>query len=92
MQSFRAVQNTLEGVVAKETPGVRVVNPNDGPHDCDARCYPVSLGGRIDGAIVLPEIEGYSLMQIEIIFAIGVRDALGLKDGDLLSLEFQGSK
>ena len=27
----------------KSTPGVRIENPNDGPQDCDARCYPVSV-------------------------------------------------
>ncbi len=35
------VWNRLKG-----TPGVRIDNPNDGPHDCDARCYPVSIDGQ----------------------------------------------
>jgi CTP-dependent riboflavin kinase len=78
------VWNRLKG-----TPGVRIVNPNDGPHDCDARCYPVSIDGQIDAAIVLPEVAGYSPVQIEIIAAMRVRDALSIVDGDSLRLEIQ---
>jgi CTP-dependent riboflavin kinase len=78
------VWNRLKG-----TPGVRIDNPNDGPHDCDARCYPVSIDGQIDAAIVLPEVAGYSPVQIEIIAAMRVRDALSIVDGDSLRLEIQ---
>jgi CTP-dependent riboflavin kinase len=66
---------------------VRIDNPNSGPHDCNARCYPVSIDGQIDAAIVLPEVAGYPPIQIELIAAIGVRDALAVGDGDTLSLE-----
>ena len=45
--------------VLKRTPGVRIENPNDGPQDCDARCYSVSIDGQIDAAIVLSEVPGY---------------------------------
>ena len=78
------VWNRLKG-----TPGVRIDNPNDDPHDCDARCYPVSIEGQIDGAIVLPEVAGYSPLQIEVIAAKRVRDVLGIEDGDSLKLEIQ---
>jgi CTP-dependent riboflavin kinase len=71
----------------KATPGVRIDNPNDGPHDCDARCYPVSVDGRIEAAIVLPEVAGYSPVKIEIIARMRVRDALGIDDGDAVRLE-----
>jgi len=78
------VWNRLKG-----TPGIRIYNPNDGPQDCDARCYPVSIDGQIDAAIVLPEIAGYSPVQIEIIAAMRVRDALDIDDGDSLRLEIR---
>ncbi len=78
------VWNRLKG-----TPGVRIDNPNDGPHDCDARCYPVSIDGQIDAAIVLPEVAGSSPVQIEIIAAVGFRDALDVDDGDSLRLEIR---
>lgn len=70
-------------------PGVHIDNPNDGPHDCDARGYLVSINGRIDGAIVLPEVAGYPPGQIEIIAAEEVRAALGLADGDEVRLEIR---
>ena len=73
----------------KCTPGIRIDNPNDGPHDCDARCYLVSIDEQIDAAIVLPEVGGYSPVQIEIIAATRVRTALDIDDGDSLRLEIQ---
>ena len=82
-QSLR-VWNRLKGMS-----GIRVEDPNNGPHDCHARCYPLSIDGRIDAAIVLPEITGYSPVQIEIIAAVGVLEALGIDDGDSLKLEIQ---
>ena len=73
----------------KATPGVRINNPHDGPHDCDARCYPVSIEGQIDGAIVLPEVEGYSPAQVEVIASNGVREVLRVEDGDSLRLQIR---
>ena len=73
----------------KGTTGVRIDNPKDGPHDCDVRCYPVSIEGQIDGAIVLPEVAGYSPLQIEVSAAKRVRDVLEIEDGDSLRLEIQ---
>jgi CTP-dependent riboflavin kinase len=73
----------------KATPGVRINNPSDGPHDCDARCYPVSIEGQIDGAIVLPEVEGYSPAQVEVIAKNGVREVLRVEDGDSLRLQIR---
>ena len=77
----------------KAAPGVHIDNPNDGPHDCDARCYPVAIlaadGTEIAAAIVLPEVAGYPPDQIEVIAAIGVRHALGMADGDLVRLKLE---
>ena len=73
----------------KRTEGIRIDNPNDGPHDCDARCYKVSIEGRIDAAIVLPEVDGYPPAQVELIAEVGVRDALDIEDGDSVRLEIK---
>src|SRR5262249_49748326 len=51
----------------KREPGVRIANTEPGACDCDARCYPISIEGRIDAAIVIPEISGYSPNLVEII-------------------------
>ena len=71
----------------KDQPGVRIDNPNRGPQDCNGRCYRVSIEGQVDGAIVLPEVVGYAADQVEIIAAMGIRDALDINDGDSLVLE-----
>ena len=70
----------------RSEPGVRIDNPNDGPYDCDARCYPVLIEGRIEAAIVLPEVDGYSPASIEMISAVAVREALGVADGDPVAI------
>ena len=73
----------------KRSPGIRIVNPGDGPHDCDARCYPITVAGCIEAAIVVPEIDNYPSTQVEIIANIGVRAALGIEDGDPLEIKFK---
>lgn len=75
----------------KATPGVRIDNPNEGPHDCHARCYPVSIDRQIDAAIVVPEVAGYPAVQVELIATVGIRDALGVDDGDSLRVLIAGA-
>ena len=61
-------------------------DPNDGPHDCDAKCWRVSIDGKIDGAIVFPLVPDYPIAQVEVIAPVGLRDALGIEDGDAVTL------
>lgn len=75
----------------RSTPGVRIDNPNNGPNDCNARCYLVSIEGELDAAIVLPEVADYSTNRIEIIAPVRVRDALGVNDGNSLTLEVKSA-
>ncbi|MEC9207181.1 MAG: DUF120 domain-containing protein [Pseudomonadota bacterium] len=70
----------------RQTEGIRLENPNNGPHDCDAKCWLVSIDSKIDGAIVLPLVESYPIAQVEIIAPVCVRDALDIEDGDPVSL------
>ena len=70
----------------KRTEGVRMENPNNGPHDCDAKCWPASICGKVEGAIVFPLVENYPPAQIELIAEIGVRQTLGIEDGDTVAL------
>jgi CTP-dependent riboflavin kinase len=70
----------------RATAGVRIDNPNDGPFDCNARCYPARIEERIDAAIVLPEVAGYAPDAIELIAAVSVREVLGLNDGDRVEI------
>lgn len=75
----------------KDTQGIRIDNPDTDPDACSARCYPVSIEGRLDAAIVLPEVAGYSNDQIELIAPVSVRDTLGFNDGDSLILEVKSA-
>lgn len=81
-----APQQLAAWAALKATPGIRIDNPNDGPYDCDARCWLVSIEDRIEAAIVLPEVVGYAANAIELIAAVCVRDTLGVADGDMLRL------
>lgn len=74
----------------KMTDGIHMDNPNDGPHDCDAKCWKVSIDDRIDGAIVYPLVEGYPPAQVEVIAAVGIRDAFNIEDGDTVTLTLKG--
>lgn len=76
----------------KNTPGISIDNPNSGPNDCDARCFPVSIEGVEHAAIVLPEVAGYSPDQIEVIAATEIRSTLDIDDGDSLNLEYRNPK
>jgi CTP-dependent riboflavin kinase len=67
-------------------PGIVIKAPD--PSWCDARAYKVRVAGRIAGAVVVPEIAGYPEDKIEIIAAESLRGALGLRDGDLVAVEF----
>lgn len=64
-----------------------IVLPAPRPDWCDARCYRARIAGRIDAAVVIPEVENYPEDQIELIAAVGVRDALGIRDGDPVTVE-----
>ncbi len=67
-------------------PGLRVEPPD--PSWCAARLYKVMIAGRIAGAAVLPELPSYPDDKVEVIAAVAVRAALGLRDGDLVKLDF----
>lgn len=70
----------------KRGDGVVIENPGDGPYDCDGKCWKVKISG-VEGAIVLPLVSDYPPAQVEIIAPVGLRDSLGLEDGDTVSLE-----
>jgi CTP-dependent riboflavin kinase len=58
---------------------------------CRARTYRVTVRSEraaISGAVLLPEVQGYPADKIEIVAPLRLKDFLGLKDGDELTLEF----
>jgi CTP-dependent riboflavin kinase len=71
-----------------------VVRPPD-PAFCDAHCYRARIlgpaGAAIAAAIVIPQVAGYPPDQVELIASVGVRDALGLSDGDPVTVAVDGA-
>jgi len=56
------------------------------PGFCAAKCFHVVVAGRITGAVVFPEIPGYPPDKFEVISAVPIRQALGVGDGDSVSI------
>lgn len=67
-----------------------VITPPDRKF-CDAHCHKVRVQGRVDGAVVVPAVPGYPDAQVEIIAAVNLREALGLADGDAVTLDLTGA-
>ena len=62
---------------------------------CNARLYPVEILGvvgenrvKIAGAILVPEVKDYPSDKIEIVAPVRLKDHLGVRDGDAITLEF----
>lgn len=62
------------------------ITPED-PSFCSAQCYPVLIGGRLKGAIVLPMVKDYPENKMELIASESIKKALAAKAGDDLEVE-----
>lgn len=71
----------------REREGLAVVAPSI--DSCDATLYAIRISETVSGAIVLPKVAGYPADQIEIVAAVGLREHLGVTDGDLLAVAIQ---
>ncbi len=69
----------------REEAGI-VIEPPD-PQSCAARSYPVRINAFLPGAVIHPNVPDYPNDQLEIISALHLRQALDLKDGDLVQIE-----
>lgn len=69
-------------VMARE-PGI-AITPE--PGFCAAKCFLVVVGGCITGAVVFPEVAGYPSDKFEVISAVPMRQALGVRDGDSVAV------
>lgn len=67
---------SLDGVPLEPTPGF-----------CAARCYPAWAESHVACAIVLPLVADYPIDVVEVIAPVSLRAALGLVDGDWVSLD-----
>jgi len=53
---------------------------------CRGRCFKALVMGRVQGALIIPEIPNYPENLVEILAPVNLRRALGLKDGDVVDL------
>lgn len=79
---WRRAQSELSGVALAPTAG----------GFCSARIFRVAIHSEskepVEGAILLPEVTGYPTDKIEIVAPIQLKNHLGVKDGDQLTVEF----
>ena len=65
--------------------GIEIV-PEDN-NFCTAISFPVLVGNRVKGAVIIPLVADYPRNKLEIISAENIRQTLSLKDGDLVEVE-----
>ncbi len=73
----------LEGYPGIEIEGFTNENRTFGP----VKCYPVIIGGKVKGAIILALRSHYDASVLEIIAPSVLRKSLGLKDGHRIRIE-----
>lgn len=73
--------------VKREMSGLSIASPD--PSFCQARCFLVDIEGKVKGAVLLPGVEGYPVDKLEVIAPVRLKDALRLRDGAKITLEFK---
>ncbi len=59
------------------------------PGFCAAKCFTVTIAGRIEAAAILPDVADYPADKLEIVAPVAVRRELRLNDGDRVTLQLQ---
>jgi CTP-dependent riboflavin kinase len=57
------------------------------PRFCSAKCFHVLVGGKVKGALIIPEVPDYPESKVEIISSDKIRDVLSLEIGELVLVE-----
>jgi CTP-dependent riboflavin kinase len=84
-------EDSLEATTAlKNEAGIDIIA--DTPDYCPARVVPVEVGGQ-KAAVILPDAAGYTVdihgpETLEIIAPIRLKDALGIRDGDEVTISY----
>lgn len=78
--------------VKSASAGLPLESPQGG--FCSARLYPVEVSGdagetKVTAAILVPEVKDYPGDKIEIVAPLRLKDHLGVRDGDAITLEFR---
>ena len=77
----------------RELKGVDLLPPNS--DFCNAHIFLVEISGAaatpaesVKGAVLLPRVANYPKDKIEVVASVRIKDRLGVRDGDQLTLEF----
>jgi len=81
-----AREKELWRLVRASAAGIEIKAPDDA--FCQARCFLVEIEGKHQGAVILPEVEGYPADKVEVVAAVRLKDELGIADGEPVTLEF----
>ena len=81
--------STLKALRKEE--GIRLIPPD--PQFCESKAFPITMG-HIQGALIIPEenVRVHGRAVIEIMAPVKVKDALGVDEGDNLSLRLKKIK
>ncbi|MBO3839360.1 MAG: DUF120 domain-containing protein [Thermoproteota archaeon] len=60
------------------------IEPEEGFYS--GKCFKAVIAGRIEGAIVIPQVPYYPEGMLEVIAPVNLRGTLGLRDGDELEI------
>ena len=70
----------------KEAKGIDISPPD--ASFCQALCFPVEIERRYKGAVLLPQVKDYPKDKIEVIAPVRLKEALKVRDGERITLEF----
>ena len=65
--------------------GIEII-PED-PSFCRGKCYLALIGGRLRGAVIVPDVADYPNNKIELISDQNIKKSLSVNAGDLLEVE-----
>ena len=69
----------------KQRKGIEIIPQQEG--FCSAKSFHVLVGGKIKGAIIVPQVPDYPESKLEIISSDKITDVLSLKSGDVVQIE-----
>jgi riboflavin kinase len=65
--------------------GLRLEPPTSG--ECGARLFPATVAPDVGAAVIVPDVTDHAADVLEVVAPVHVRRALGLRDGDAVTLE-----
>jgi len=72
--------------IVKKYRGIKILPPSD--IFAAAKCFPVQVG-KVKGIVAIPLLDDYPPNILEIIAPIRMRDALGVREGDLIQVKIE---